>query len=641
MVPHTRSPGSTSPNAQLRSGAASPRAGAAQPVAAGLLSRNPASYRDFKHCLTVVVVGPCGYRTNQLLGHLSEQADNKGLGFCALSAGTSEADLRSLLRAQDIPGGTVVLVSEADEGATSPPAWIVQALRDDHHNVNARTKLLPAESSQAWNCADAVREPSPHSDGAHASGDDTPVGYSAESLGNPTPHWQSLGAFGSFLSYARNRSADIYQHTSPSTSSSGSSSSREVSDPDPSSDEASDDESSDKPQSPRFYASQQDIQRYRTLLKSPSVFPRERDALALYRHFNAQTKGAVPLLPPRYVSDPYANSVDADFDEYERKQLASNPVAHALYRWISLGVDACELPAWQRLEDMEQAPAFIALLQRLDSMYPDENANISDLLVDIVERLVVDPSFLDPFQAMLVDATASCDDRVSLALHQMQTLLIVADARENGSMGHLLAVVDAARQVFRREQLLQVADEKFKRLLQQQQLDYAQYAGHDDDDDEAADDRPRLDEIETHLAYAHLIQTNGLLDLGGPVPDAKFIGESLSHVSDNDIWQAVDTIRANEGSGFVDFLAMWPAWQESLAVSHPQQVEALNASLLDDQMLERVRQQASGAVDSLIAQGNLPESLRNESRITEENRIVRAMQLDAWKKLTTEVLASL
>ena len=86
---------------------------------------------------------------------------------------------------------------------------------------------------------------------------------------------------------------------------------------------------------------------------------------------------------------------------------------------------------------------------------------------------------------------------------------------------------------------------------------------------------------------------------------------------------------------------MWPAWQESLAVSHPQQVEALNDALLDDQMLDRVRQQASDAVGSLIAQGNLPESLRNESRITEENRIVRAMQLDAWKKLTTEVLASL
>ncbi|MCM3565084.1 NEL domain-containing protein [Hydrogenophaga intermedia] len=614
MVPHTRSPGSTSPNAQLRSGAASPRAGAAQPVAASLLSRNPASYQDFRPCLTVVVVGPCGYQTNQLIGHLSQQSENKGLGFCALTAGTSEADLRSLLRTQGIPDGTVVLVSETDEGVASAPDWIVKALRDDHLAIDTHAKLLPAESAQAWSCADAVRESS--------------VG------------WQSLGAFGRYLGHAGNPSATLYRPGSPSTSSSGSSSSREVSDPNPSSDEASDDESSDMPQSPRFYASQQDIQRYRTLLKSPSVFPRERDALALYRHFNAQTKGAVPLLPPRYVSDPYANSVDADFDEYERKQLASNPVAHALYRWISLGVDACELPAWQRLEDMEQAPAFIALLQRLDSMYPDENANISDLLVDIVERLVLDPSFLDPFQAMLVDATASCDDRVSLALHQMQTLLIVAEARESGSMGHLQAVVDAARQVFRREQLLQVADEKFKRLLQQQQLDYAQYAGHEDDD-EAADDRPRLDEIETHLAYAHLIQTNGLLDLGGLVPDAKFIGESLSHVSEDDIWQAVDTIRANEGSGFVDFLAMWPAWQESLAVSHPQQVEALNDALLDDQMLDRVRQQASDAVGSLIAQGNLPESLRNESRITEENRIVRAMQLDAWKKLTTEVLASL
>ncbi len=64
-----------------------------------------------------------------------------------------------------------------------------------------------------------------------------------------------------------------------------------------------------------------------------------------------------------------------------------------------------------------------------------------------------------------MDATISCEDRVTLAYHQMQEATLVHDAERGAFDSHLAELIMAGREIFRLEQIESLAREKVKRLF--------------------------------------------------------------------------------------------------------------------------------------------------------------------------------
>ncbi|MDI5676435.1 E3 ubiquitin--protein ligase, partial [Salmonella enterica subsp. enterica serovar Anatum] len=109
----------------------------------------------------------------------------------------------------------------------------------------------------------------------------------------------------------------------------------------------------------------------------------------------------------------------------------------------------------------DNAAAFSLFLDRLsetENFMKDAGfkAQISSWLVQLAE----DEALRAKTFAMATEATASCQDRVTLALHQMKNVQLVHDAEKGQYDNNLAALVATGREMFRLEKLEQIAREK-------------------------------------------------------------------------------------------------------------------------------------------------------------------------------------
>ncbi|EBW5413315.1 hypothetical protein DPS87_23595, partial [Salmonella enterica subsp. enterica serovar Bonn] len=120
---------------------------------------------------------------------------------------------------------------------------------------------------------------------------------------------------------------------------------------------------------------------------------------------------------------------------------------------------------WHMFGQEDNAAAFSLFLDRLgetENCIKDAGfkAQISSWLVQLAE----DEALRAKTFAMATEATASCQDRVTLALHQMKNVQLVHDAEKGQYDNNLAALVATGREMFRLEKLEQIAREKVRTL---------------------------------------------------------------------------------------------------------------------------------------------------------------------------------
>ncbi|EAU2363552.1 type III secretion system effector E3 ubiquitin transferase SspH2 [Salmonella enterica subsp. enterica] len=209
---------------------------------------------------------------------------------------------------------------------------------------------------------------------------------------------------------------------------------------------------------------------------------------------------------------------------------------------------------WHMFGQEDNAAAFSLFLDRLgetENCIKDAGfkAQISSWLVQLAE----DEALRAKTFAMATEATASCQDRVTLALHQMKNVQLVHDAEKGQYDNNLAALVATGREMFRLEKLEQIARVKVRTLA-------------------------LVDEIEVWLAYQNKLKKS--LGLTSVTAEMRFFG--VSGVTVSDLQAAELQVKAAEKSELREWILQWGPLHSVLERKAPERVNALREKQISD-----------------------------------------------------------
>ncbi|MGC7983193.1 type III secretion system effector SspH3 [Salmonella enterica] len=228
----------------------------------------------------------------------------------------------------------------------------------------------------------------------------------------------------------------------------------------------------------------------------------------------------------------------------------------AAANWLVPAREGESAPAdrWHMFGQEDNAAAFSLFLDRLgetENCIKDAGfkAQISSWLVQLAE----DEALRAKTFAMATEATASCQDRVTLALHQMKNVQLVHDAEKGQYDNNLAALVATGREMFRLEKLEQIAREKVRTLA-------------------------LVDEIEVWLAYQNKLKKS--LGLTSVTAEMRFF--RISGVTVSDLQAAELQVKAAEKSEFREWILQWGPLHSVLERKAPERVNALREKQISD-----------------------------------------------------------
>ncbi|ELP8246781.1 E3 ubiquitin--protein ligase [Salmonella enterica subsp. enterica serovar Lexington] len=209
---------------------------------------------------------------------------------------------------------------------------------------------------------------------------------------------------------------------------------------------------------------------------------------------------------------------------------------------------------WHMFGQEDNAAAFSLFLDRLsetENFMKDAGfkAQISSWLVQLAE----DEALRAKTFAMATEATASCQDRVTLALHQMKNVQLVHDAEKGQCDNNLAALVATGREMFRLEKLEQIAREKAGTLA-------------------------LADDVEVYLAYQNKLKK--ALGLTSVTAEMRFFG--VSGVTVSDLQAAELQVKAAEKSELREWILQWGPLHSVLERKAPERVNALREKQISD-----------------------------------------------------------
>ncbi|HGB1786570.1 TPA: type III secretion system effector SspH3 [Salmonella enterica subsp. enterica serovar 3,10:-:-] len=209
---------------------------------------------------------------------------------------------------------------------------------------------------------------------------------------------------------------------------------------------------------------------------------------------------------------------------------------------------------WHMFGQEDNAAAFSLFLDRLsetENFMKDAGfkAQISSWLVQLAE----DEALRAKTFAMATEATASCQDRVTLALHQMKNVQLVHDAEKGQYNNNLAALVATGREMFRLEKLEQIAREKAGTLA-------------------------LADDVEVYLAYQNKLKK--ALGLTSVTAEMRFFG--VSGVTVSDLQAAELQVKAAEKSELREWILQWGPLHSVLERKAPERVNALREKQISD-----------------------------------------------------------
>lgn len=219
----------------------------------------------------------------------------------------------------------------------------------------------------------------------------------------------------------------------------------------------------------------------------------------------------------------------------------TRPLHEAVKGWLTC-LEEEDVNKWRAFEAEANAAAFSGFLDYLgdtqNTRHPDFKEQVSAWLM----RLAGDSALRETAFIIAMDATISCEDRVTLTYHQMQEATLVHDAERGAFDSQLAELIMAGREIFRLEQIESLAREKVKRLF-------------------------FIDEIEVYLGFQNQLRES--LSLTTMTQDMRFY--NVSGITESDLDEAEIRIKIAENSDFHKWFALWGPWHKVLERIAPEE----------------------------------------------------------------------
>ncbi|EGF0299102.1 E3 ubiquitin--protein ligase [Salmonella enterica subsp. enterica] len=234
---------------------------------------------------------------------------------------------------------------------------------------------------------------------------------------------------------------------------------------------------------------------------------------------------------------------------------------------------------WHTSGQEDNAAAFSLFLDRLrETENFEKDAGFKAQISSWLALLAEDDVLRAKTFAMATEATSSCQDRVTLALHQMKNVQLVHNAEKGVYDNNLPGLVSTGREMFRMEMLERIAREKARTLA-------------------------LVDEIEVYLAYQNKLKKP--LGLTSVTAKMRFFG--VSGVTASDLRSAERQVKAAEKREFSEWILQWGPLHSVLERKEPERFNALREKQISDyedtyQMLSDTELKPSGLVGNTDAE---------------------------------------
>ncbi|OLW28995.1 E3 ubiquitin-protein ligase SspH2 [Salmonella enterica subsp. arizonae serovar 18:z4,z23:- str. CVM N9135] len=235
--------------------------------------------------------------------------------------------------------------------------------------------------------------------------------------------------------------------------------------------------------------------------------------------------------------------------------------------------------SWHASGQEDNAAAFSLFLDRLrETENFEKDAGFKAQISSWLALLAEDDVLRAKTFAMATEATSSCQDRVTLALHQMKNVQLVHNAEKGVYDNNLPGLVSTGREMFRMEMLERIAREKARTLA-------------------------FVDEIEVYLAYQNKLKKP--LGLTSVTAKMRFFG--VSGVTASDLRSAERQVKAAEKREFSEWILQWGPLHSVLERKEPERFNALREKQISDyedtyQMLSDTELKPSGLVGNTDAE---------------------------------------
>ncbi|EHX4838502.1 E3 ubiquitin--protein ligase [Salmonella enterica] len=235
--------------------------------------------------------------------------------------------------------------------------------------------------------------------------------------------------------------------------------------------------------------------------------------------------------------------------------------------------------SWHASGQEDNAAAFSLFLDRLrETENFEKDAGFKAQISSWLALLAEDDVLRAKTFAMATEATSSCQDRITLALHHMKNVQLVHNAEKGVYDNNLPGLVSTGREMFRMEMLERIAREKARTLA-------------------------LVDEIEVYLAYQNKLKKP--LGLTSVTAKMRFFG--VSGVTASDLRSAERQVKAAEKREFSEWLLQWGPLHSVLERKEPERFNALREKQISDyehtyQMLSDTELKPSGLVGNTDAE---------------------------------------
>ncbi|EDC3686105.1 E3 ubiquitin--protein ligase [Salmonella enterica] len=228
----------------------------------------------------------------------------------------------------------------------------------------------------------------------------------------------------------------------------------------------------------------------------------------------------------------------------------------AVADWLTPAREGEPDPAdsWHASGQEDNAAAFSLFLDRLrETENFEKDAGFKAQISSWLALLAEDDVLRAKTFAMATEATSSCEDRVTLALHQMKNVQLVHNAEKGVYDNNLPGLVSTGREMFRMEMLERIAREKARTLA-------------------------LVDEIEVYLAYQNKLKKP--LGLTSVTAKMRFFG--VSGVTASDLRSAERQVKAAEKREFSEWILQWGPLHSVLERKEPERFNALREKQISD-----------------------------------------------------------
>ncbi|EAN3040406.1 type III secretion system effector E3 ubiquitin transferase SspH1 [Salmonella enterica] len=282
----------------------------------------------------------------------------------------------------------------------------------------------------------------------------------------------------------------------------------------------------------------------------------------------------------------------------------------AVADWLTFAREgeAAQADRWQAFGLEDNAAAFSLVLDRLrETENFKKDAGFKAQISSWLKQLAEDAALRAKTFAMATEATSTCEDRVTHALHQMNNVQLVHNAEKGEYDNNLQGLVSTGREMFRLATLEQIAREKAGTLA-------------------------LVDDVEVYLAFQNKLKES--LELTSVTSEMRFF--DVSGVTVSDLQAAELQVKTAENSGFSKWILQWGPLHSVLERKVPERFNALREKQISDyedtyrKLYDEVLK-SSGLVDDTDAERTIGVSAMDSAK---------KEFLDGLRALVDEVLGS-